>query len=192
MKTINAVFACLVLLCCCVSSGAQTDNRRWPRSEPEGFRGIKWGQNISGITNLKSIGTMDFLKYGNVFEALADHPVYYYLKEWEGKGYVNEKDFLKIGYADVNEIIYLFREDRFYGAVVESLGSTNRNELQRAVTAWLGNPTSEVKTGTRYLVIWEGSKIRTVLDYNSTMLASKRDIKLFIISKEMEAQFIGF
>lgn len=192
MKTRFPAIACILLASCCISAVAQITPRKYTGYEPAGFRGIKWGQNLSETENLKSIGTLDFRKYEDIFDALGDNPVYYYLKEWRGRGYVNDNDIMKIGYADVNEIIYLFLEDRFYGTVVESAGSTNRNELERAVTAWLGSPTSEVKKGIRYAVIWERSGVRVVLDYNNTMLASKRDIKLFIISKEMENRFIGF
>lgn len=192
MKREFLVFACLAVMLNCVFAGDETTSRKCICSEPQGFRGIKWGQSISEIPNLKSIGLLDFSKYRDVFEDLGRHPVFYYLKEWSGTGYVNEKDKLKIGYANVDEIIYLFREDRFYGAVIESLGSTERSELQNAVTAWMGSPTAEIRAGGSHIVIWEGCRVRVMLDYKRTVLASKRDIKLYIISKEMEACFIGF
>jgi len=135
---------------------------------------------------------LDFSKYEDVFDKIGEHPTFYFLKEWSGNGYVNENDNPKIGYADVKEIIYLFQEGKFYGVVIESLGSTNRNELEKAVNAWIGNPTAKLNIGNNYVVVWERCRIRVVLDFTRTVLASKRDIKLYILSKDMEAHFIGF
>ncbi len=192
MKKILLVFLWITGIMNCISANCETEGYTWLYPGPDGFRGINWGQKISETANLKSIGTLDFSKYKDVFDNIGDHPAFYYLKEWSGKGYIKEKDVLKIGYADVSEIIYLFLEDRFYGVVIESLGSTNRNELEKAVNAWIGNPTARLNIGNHYVVIWEGYRARVVLDFIRTVLASKRDIKLYIISKDMEAHFIGF
>jgi len=190
MKKILLALICLTVVL--TYADAETDIQNWLCPDPIGFRGIRWGQELSGITTLKSIGSLDFSKYEDVFDKIGEHPAFYFLKEWSGNGYVNEKDNPKIGYADVKEIIYLFQEERFYGVVIESLGSTNRNELEKAVNAWIGNPTVKLNIGNDYVVVWERCRIRVVLDFTRTVLASKRDIKLYIISKDMEAHFIGF
>jgi hypothetical protein len=192
MKRVIFILTCLVMLLRCASAGSETESQNWVCPDPNGFRGIGWGQGLENLTNLKSIGPLDFSKYEDVFDKIGEHPAFYFLQKWSGTGYVNEKDNLNIGYADVKEILYLFREDRFYGVVIESLGSVNRNELEKAIGAWIGNPTARLTIGNNHVVIWERCRIRVVLDFNRTILASKRDIKLYIISKDMEAHFIGF
>jgi len=192
MKAKFFVLACLAVMLNFASAADEPIIYKCACAEPTGFRGIPWGQIISDTRNLKSIGPLNFSSYGDVFDNIGHHPAFYYLKEWSGEGYVRDRDDLKIGYADVNEIVYLFRERRFYGVVMETVGNDNRNELHKAVNAWMGNPTAELNIGGNYVVIWEGSKVRAVLDYKKSIVASRRDVRLYIISKEMEARFIGF
>jgi len=160
--------------------------------DPQGFRGISWGQKISDTQNMKRIGSLDFSEYPDIFEKSARQYIFYFLKEWKGNAYVNEKDSPRIGYAVADEIIYLFWKDRFYGAVVESLGNTNRDELEKALILWLGSPTVTIKTGSTHTVVWERKSVRAILDFTITVMASKRDVKLYILSREMESRFIGF
>jgi len=160
--------------------------------DPQNFRGIAWGQRISDIQGLKGIGIVDFTRYGDVFSETSKQHVLYFMKEWKGEGYINEKENFKIGYAVADEIIYLFWKDRFFGVVIEALGSVNRDEMEKALIAWLGSITNIVRTSTGHTVIWERKSVRIILDFKRTALARGQDVKLYIISREMESRFIGF
>jgi len=160
--------------------------------DPQNFRGIAWGQRISDTPGLKSIGAIDFARYDDVFSETSKQHVLYFMKEWKGEGYVNEKENFKIGYADADEIIYLFWKDRFFGVVIESMGSINRDELEKALIGWLGTITNVVRTSTSHTVIWERKSVRIILDFKRTALARGQEVKLYIISRDMESRFVGF
>ncbi|MBN1446276.1 MAG: hypothetical protein JW957_09275 [Candidatus Omnitrophica bacterium] len=192
MKKIIVAVIAFIICADYVFSQSRTAVEETFYPDPRGFRGIAWGQRISDTQGLKSIGALNFARYGDIFSDTAKQHVLYFMKEWKGEGYVNEKEDFKIGYAVADEIIYLFWNDRFFGAVIESLGSLNRDELEKALIAWLGSITNVVRTSAGHTVIWERKSVRVILDFRRTVLARGQDIKLYIISREMESRFIGF
>ena len=155
--------------------------------EPGGFRGITWGRDIS---ELKGFRRIESFRMGSdkIDPDLAD----YYFRNWRGRGYVRDKDNLSIGYASADEIIYLFRDNRFYGVLVKSMGNANRAELEKALTRWIGEPSAVTIEGNLHSVEWERESVRVSLNFRRTALAGKQDISLLIISREMEASFMGF
>ncbi|HOL21503.1 MAG TPA: hypothetical protein PLQ41_01445 [bacterium] len=160
--------------------------------DPQDFRGIVWGEHISAVQGLKSIGSIDFARYEDISSDISKQSVLYFLKEWKGEGYVKEKEDFRIGYVVADEIIYLFWKDRFFGVAIGSVGNFNRDEMEKALIAWLGSPTNVIRTSNSHTVVWERKSVRAILDFRRTVLARKQDINLYIISRQMEAYFIGF
>lgn len=192
MKKIIVTVVAFILCADYVFSQSRTPVEELFHPDPQNFRSIAWGQRISDTQGLKSIGVMDFARYGDVFSDTSKQHVLYFLKEWKGEGYVNEKENLKIGYAVADEIIYLFWKKRFFGIVIEAMGSVNRDELEKALISWLGSITNVIRTSTGHTVVWERKSVRVILDFRRTALARGQDIKLYIISRDMESRFIGF
>jgi len=69
-----------------------------PGSEPNGFRGLKWGTHISELSDMIQVWEDGDRKY------------------YEKKG-----DFLEIGGAKLHKIVYVFWQDRLYEARVAIL-----------------------------------------------------------------------
>ena len=84
-------------------------------SEPDGFRGIKWGTNVNEIKDLEYIQTM---KDGR-------------------KIYTRIEDKMQIGNAQLDTIWYSFLDDKFYSVFV-STKKGHCNELNAAVVSTFG------------------------------------------------------
>ena len=83
-----------------------------PGSEPDGFRGIKWGTDISALPNMKKVYASFARNHWDIFRTCFKHftleerrPIIWYIKEGEK---------LKIGGAKLIQILYGFRKGKFY------------------------------------------------------------------------------
>jgi hypothetical protein len=86
-----------------------------PGSEPDGFRGIKWGTHVN---ETKGLEYKDTLKDGR-------------------KVYIKTGGKMQIGAAQLDAVFYMFRDDKFYNVFV----ATNRGycgELQAAIVSSFG------------------------------------------------------
>ena len=76
------------------------------QNEPDGFRGIKWGTNISELSEMGLIED-----------------------DGESKFYVRKNDKMQIGDADLERIAYVFYKDRLYGIMVRYSSSLNLSKF---------------------------------------------------------------
>jgi len=109
-----------------------------PGSEPDGFRGIKWGQDIFTVPGLKYI--------------MGEIPVF-----------TRDNDEEKIGAANLRQPIeYEFREGKFYGVGIYTEGEFNYEALKEVVFEKFGP--GNYRFGETYY--WYGERTRAVLRYD--------------------------
>jgi hypothetical protein len=82
-----------------------------PGSEPDGFRGIKWGTDVATLSGMKCLS-----------------PAQLGLKT-----YVKMPEDLKIEGVNFEEIFYLFQEDKFFGVLAVTSGYINCLKLESAL-----------------------------------------------------------
>ncbi|HOQ51931.1 MAG TPA: hypothetical protein PK233_08910 [Candidatus Atribacteria bacterium] len=115
-----------------------------PGSEPDGFRGIKWGQDISTVKGLVYVATDP--SYGGI-----DY-------------YIREGDELKMGHAKLERIVYGFWENKFSDVKISTKGYTNWSRFKAIVFEKFGEGYQSNKYIEEY--IWVGEKTWMILDYN--------------------------
>jgi hypothetical protein len=116
-------------------------------SEPDGFRGIKWGADISTLKDM-------------VFVMAIDKDV---------KRYERKRDELKIGKAKLDYIHYEFRKGRFYLVEMGFQGIENLNNLKETMFEIYGKgrSMSEKTEGVSESYFWEGEKTDVIMVYDS-------------------------
>jgi hypothetical protein len=113
-------------------------------SEPDGFRDIKWGTDISALSNMEYVKTDP--SFGGV------------------EVYKREGDKLQIGSAKIEKTEYSFWQNKFASVTILTLGYVNWNGLKGAIFEKFGrgrqsNPYIEYYT-------WWGRKTEMSLKYN--------------------------
>jgi len=133
-----------------------------PDSEADGFRGIKWGQDISTVKGLIFHSTDP--SYGGV--AL----------------YTREGDELRMGGAELELILYGFWQDKFCDVRISTKGFSNWSIFKAIVFEKFG----EGYQGNEYIekYTWWGEKAWMVLDYNEI----SKEGKLVMWSKDISKQ----
>lgn len=127
------ILALIFILACSISAFAF-------QNEPDGFRGIKWGTDISDIPYLvfKRDYSQDF---GGI------------------KIYTNRDDSLKIGGADVSEIEYYFWGGKFYKMSASTSDLLKSGELYYACLDQFGDRMDII--GSTYR--WKGTTTEILL-----------------------------
>ena len=119
-----------------------------PGSEPDGFRGITWGTDISTLKDMTLVLAID------------DD-----VKRYQRKG-----DVLRIGEAKLDHIHYEFWKGKFYLVEIEAQGIENWNDLKRTMFTRFGEgqnmPGEEENRLESYR--WEGEKTAIIMIYDST------------------------
>lgn len=91
------------------------------KDSPDGFRGIKWGDPPAKLGAREKLGEVEVLST-----------------------YTRKGDKMSIGEARLNEIRYLFVQDRlFLGVVIEAKEKLNCDKLMDALTARYGKPVDD-------------------------------------------------
>ena len=118
-----------------------------PGSEPDGFRGIKWGTEISTLKDM-------------VFVMAIDKDV---------KRYERKRDELKIGKAKLDYIQYEFRKGKFYLVEIGFQGIENLNNLKETMFEIFGKggSMSEKTERVSESYFWEGEKTDMIMVYDS-------------------------
>jgi hypothetical protein len=111
-------------------------------SEPDGFRGIKWGTDISTLKDM-------------VFAMATDKDV----KRYERKG-----DELKIGKAKLDYIQYEFRKGRFYLVEMWFQGIENFNHVKETMFETYGKGRIMPEKTESYF--WEGEKTEMIMIFD--------------------------
>ena len=140
-----------------------------PGSEPDGFRGIKWGTDISTLKDM---------------EYLEANPAYGGVKAYTRKG-----DDPRLGGVNLTTIEYCFWRGKFFMVVIGTKGFVNWTGLKDAVLEKYGKGYQDNEVNNEFIeeYDWFGEIGGAGLKYNKI---SKKG-NLFIISeeiyKEMEA-----
>lgn len=130
-----------------------------PGSEPDGFRGLKWGTDISTLSD------MEYHKTGGDIQI-----------------YVKKNDELKMGKATLEKIEYDFWRGKFYGVHIYTRGYTNWVALKNAVFKKYGKGFQGNKNIEKY--DWSGKKTEMMLNY----FKSSENGTFIMFSIEMEKQ----
>ena len=139
-----------------------------PGTEPDGFRGIKWGTKISDLKGMIYVRTAPIL--GGV-------KIYIYKRQG---------DVLQIGKAKLESIEYQFWKGRFCGVAVYFSGYVNWSGLKDALFEKFGKGHQPDKSRESYF--WFGTKTKIMVGYNKKTEAGILSMESMKILKEkMEA-----
>lgn len=133
-----------------------------PGSEPDGFRGIKWGQDISTVGGLFYVATNP--SYGGI-----DY-------------YIREEDELRMGGAELAAILYYFWQDKFCDVRIYTKGSPNWSIFKAIVFEKFGEGHQDNEYIEEY--VWWGEKTLMLLTYDEV---SKRGV-LYMFSTDITKQ----
>jgi len=115
-----------------------------PGTEPDNFRGIKWG------TNIHSLPEMKFL-----------------VETEEGvKFYERENDKLMVGDASLSYLRYVFYKDRFCGTNIEFQGWSNFDKIKQIAFSTYGE--GEKLNESIEAFRWLGTNVLVNLEYSET------------------------
>ena len=114
------------------------------QNEPHGFRGIKWGTNISELTDMLVVESGKDTLY-----------------------YARKTDNMKIGDADIGQISYGFYKNRFFVALVEYKGYVNFTKLKAILFDQYGKPEQPNQLMENYF--WVGGTVDIYFDYNDML-----------------------
>lgn len=128
-------------------------------NEPDGFRGIVWGTDISQLKD------MEFVKVD---------------PKTGIKLYKRKKDNMTIGNANLDAIYYGFFDNKFYVVIAETLFFTDFEELKKACFENFGKGEQPRLYFDEYF--WNGEKVKISLIYDRSSINGT----LMIVSKELE------
>ena len=134
------------------------------KNEPDGFRGIKWGTDISTLKAMNHVRTDP--SYGSVE---------FYTRKW---------DELRIGDAQLYNIEYAFWKGKFASVWIYSIGYANWLDLRDATVARFGEGYQPHRYLEQYL--WYGSSTMILLQYNQIRREGTLCMFSQAIAKEQE------
>lgn len=111
-------------------------------NEPDGFRGIKWGTDISEMK--------DMVVYGKLHDST--------------QMYERQNDEMQIGDAKIEHIFYLFWNNKLSTVMIVTKESANYFALREAVFAKFGRGAQKNQFIKDYK--WHGSITKILLNYN--------------------------
>lgn len=142
----KTLFAVLAIFIFCSTGSAAI------KDSPDGFRGIKWGQSPSALGKYTLLAHTGGLGY-----------------------YLKNDDKLKIGDADLTSIMYIFWENKFVMAVIQTEGSGNSNALRTAMIARYGEP-EHGQNNANESSVWHDDNIVITYNYNMNALETSAAI----------------
>lgn len=137
------LFFVLVFLAIGNSAFAYPGNFK-PGSEPDGFRGIKWGTELSTLSGMEYLRTDP--SYGGI------------------PFYTKEKDDLTIGGAKLETVEYGFWQGKLYIVIINTKGSVNWSGLEDATFEKFGEGFQSNKYIENFF--WSGKITTITLKYN--------------------------
>jgi len=114
------------------------------QNEPDGFREIKWGTNISELTDMLLVESGRDSEY-----------------------YCRKNDKTKIGDTNIDQISYGFYKNRFYVVLVEYTGFLNFTKLKAILFDQYGKPDQPNQLMEKYF--WSGRTVDIYFDYNEIL-----------------------
>ena len=177
IKILTIVFT--ILLISCVASTRSSK----PRSEPDGFMGIKWGTEISTLEDMERV-KQDKSSNSDLV--------------W----YIREGDALTIGNAKLENIFYFFWMGKFESVWIDFKGDENFETLKKELFKLFGKALgseehakkrhekagiepSKTELGDFYT--WWGKNTDVVLSYSKDRHMGTLDFRSTIISEERGA-----
>ncbi len=124
-----ATISLVVLLLGCSGSSAS--------GEPDSFRNIKWGADVSSLSGLNRIAGEGDLAF-----------------------YTKENDSLQFDGLKVDQVIYGFHKNRFYTVMIYFPGP-GFNKMKEIMSGKLGEPGMPDKTPSK--LVWDGSTVTVLL-----------------------------
>ena len=106
----------LIILCLTGAAPPKEQSKESEIGKWDGFRGIKWGTDLTTIKEMIKIGTEDFT------------------------GYIREDDSKTIGAASVDAITYVTYDNKLGAVAIEASGKVNFSALKDAFTERFGEP----------------------------------------------------
>ncbi|MCX7769820.1 MAG: hypothetical protein N2202_01930 [Proteobacteria bacterium] len=128
-------------------------------NEPDGFRGIVWGTDISQLKD------MEFVKVD---------------PKTGIKLYKKKKDNMTIGNANLDALYYGFFENKFYAVIAQTMFFTDFEELKRACFENFGRGEKPRLYYDEYF--WDGEKVKISLIYDRSAIIGT----LMIVNKELD------
>ncbi len=92
------------------------------QNEPDGFRGIKWGAKIETLKDMTKLFTK------------GDTAIY-----------MRKNDKLQMGDAELQDISYMFWQDKFYSAYIQTKGYLNWSALKKVLFLKFGKGSQDNK-----------------------------------------------
>jgi hypothetical protein len=111
-------------------------------NEPAGFRGIEWWTHISKLPEMKLLDDKDVVRL-----------------------YVREGDPLEIGDAKVQDIWYVFVNDRFSKVIITYTSDSNHEVLKRTLSRAFGAGHPLTAEGWQHH--WLGVRVRIIMEYDT-------------------------
>lgn len=134
------------------------------KNEPDGFRGIKWGDDISTLKEMIYVKTDP--SYGGV------------------KLYSKKGDSLEIGNAKLKFVYYDFWQNKFCGVRISFKGTVNWINLKDIMFEKFGDGAKPNRFMESYL--WDGDRSRISLEYKKIQDMGMLWIYSAEISKQQE------
>ena len=149
LKILNIFFGILLMGGFATGQPARQKLEFISGSEPDGFRSIKWGTDISTLKDMALVMTIDN----------------------DTKRYKRKGDALRMGEVKLDYIHYEFWKGIFYLADIGFEGVENWNNLRVRMFATFGKGRSESEEGDQLPVRyrWEGEKTTITMIYDSKM-----------------------
>jgi hypothetical protein len=110
-------------------------------NEPTGFRGIEWWTHISKLPEMKLLDDKDVVRL-----------------------YVREEDPLEIGDAKLQDIWYVFVNDRFSKVIITYTSDSNHEALKRTLCQVFGAGYTRDAEGWQHC--WLGVRVRIIMEYD--------------------------
>jgi len=157
MRTrITSLLCFLLITALCVASAA-ADNEFNGAPGLDGFRGMKWGANVSDFQGLVKLNDDPFVQR-----------------------YSKKNDQLQIGGIGLESIIYNFYKGRFMGVSIQTQGADEWNKLKHLVFDKFGAAPNISAHNSAEQYEWRAGRSITHLQF----FKSNRFVKLWIVSAE--------
>jgi hypothetical protein len=185
VQLIKAIHVILVVL---LTGGITFGQEFKAGSEPDGFRGIKWGTDFKALAGMKFSKTAE--PGGCLPGSLWDFDRGVMAKKVVLDVYVKERDTLEMEGAKLETIEYAFWKGKFVEVTMTTLGSDNFDVLRRAVIRKYGEGLSPGEAWPEdsekiYWYNWFGNVGEMELIYAPSSLAGRFWIGSAIVRKQI-------
>ena len=136
-----------------------------PGTEPDGFRGIKWGTSIDNLAGMKHLRT--YPGFGGILI------------------YTKKNEDLRIGTANLKEVHYHFWQGKFFSVWIYTVGSVNWPGLKEATFEKFG--AGDQSNEDKEEFTWLGPQTGMMLEYSE--ITEQGTLFLFspVINEQQEA-----